>query len=66
MNGKSVLEHAVYKALQGLIDPTGIERFGLLAKYKPMRPHSNARPGTGTVPSTCLTQPRALEVVHGH
>jgi type II secretory ATPase GspE/PulE/Tfp pilus assembly ATPase PilB-like protein len=66
MSGKSVLEHAVYKALEGLIDPTGIERFGLLANYKPIRAQSNARLGTGPASNTGLTHPRALEVVHGH
>ena len=33
MTGKSALEHAIYKALNGWIDPTGLERFGLFEKY---------------------------------
>ena len=34
MTGKSVFEHAVFKALQGEIDPTGIERFDLFENYQ--------------------------------
>jgi type II secretory ATPase GspE/PulE/Tfp pilus assembly ATPase PilB-like protein len=33
MTGKSALEHAIFKALNGVIDPTGLERFGLFEKY---------------------------------
>ncbi len=34
MTGKSALEHAIYKALNGQIDPCGLERFGLFEKYR--------------------------------
>lgn len=34
MDGKSVLEHSIYKAIMGQIDPCGIERFGDLHKYE--------------------------------
>ena len=38
MTGKSVFEHAVYKALQGQIDPTGVERFDLFENYQSAPP----------------------------
>jgi len=37
MCGKSALEHAIYKALNGALDPIGLERFGLFEKYQPSR-----------------------------
>lgn len=33
MTGKTAFQHAFYKALQGMIDPTTVERFGLFDTY---------------------------------
>lgn len=37
MDGKTVLEHSIYKASLGLIDPCGVERFGDLQKYEVLK-----------------------------
>jgi general secretion pathway protein E len=37
LDGKSVLEHMLLKATKGLVDPTGIERFGVLDSYEVIR-----------------------------
>ena len=81
MTGKSVLEHALYKALQGQIDPTGLERFGLLDKYQPthqpthqpVRAQGAARAASIPTPvavsapvASTPSTPRKLEAVHGH
>jgi hypothetical protein len=50
MDGKTVQEHAMFKALHGLIDPTTIEAFGSFDRYQPVAPKqerlSVARPRT--------------------
>lgn len=35
MDGKTVLEHAIFKAHHGVIDPTTIEAFGSFERYQP-------------------------------
>lgn len=37
MEGKTVLEHAIYKAVLGQIDPCGVERFGDLQKFEVLK-----------------------------
>jgi len=34
MDGKTVMEHHIYKSVMGMVDPRGIERFGDLTKYE--------------------------------
>jgi type II secretory ATPase GspE/PulE/Tfp pilus assembly ATPase PilB-like protein len=41
MDGKTVMEHAIFKAMKGEIDPTHIESFGALDRYEPVRKNSS-------------------------
>jgi general secretion pathway protein E len=38
MDGKTVMEHAIYKATRGEVDPTNVELFGDFDSYKPTSP----------------------------
>jgi hypothetical protein len=42
MDGKTTMEHAIFKALMGAIDPTNIETFGSFDRYQPISPRREA------------------------